>query len=149
VFEYDSPFWNIFKSLSTYILLAETEAISQFVFGFYISNSNTYMYNDIERLYTLHSFFTLSLIRWFVFGLLYWKGINFLAQIVHSRRLPSSTYVSSQQNLVEYAILHLIANLYHHSLMTVLSLQVIFMDAYFTIRYFVLVKKKKRFCKQV
>lgn len=109
VFEYNNPFWNVFKSLSTYGLLAEVESLLQFVyFNLHIlwSDENYDFNEEEENLMVIFNLLILAVFRCIFLALLFYFGTKFLFLIIETRKLPSNYYVSTKWNIIEYFILH-------------------------------------------
>lgn len=104
IFEYNSPFWNILKSLSAYFLLAEVESLLQFVYFIMYFDWNEL--EDGESDVVIFNLLVLSIIRCLVLALLYYYGSTFLNRIIKTRNLPHNYYVSSKTNVREYLLLH-------------------------------------------
>mgnify|MGYP007002788357 CR=1 FL=1 len=107
VFEYNSPFWNVLKSLSTYGLLADLESMLQFFYqNMGIFWSEEYLNKTKDSLPLIFNLIILAVFRCLLLAFLVLLGTKFLALICKTRKLPSSYYVPIEWNIIEYIIWH-------------------------------------------
>ena len=91
----------------------------------------------------------LSLIRFFIQLVMFWKGCNFLNKIVLMRKLSNNYYVRFWCNLLEYLLLRLIAMKFSNHIKethTVLVMSSI-ISTWFIIKYLFIFNNKRSYCK--
>lgn len=119
VFEYNHKFWDIFKSIATFSLLIETESIIHCLWKLDLKlNEGEHGY-EMDSNIVMVQLMVLSIVRWFILTITFWKGHKYLESIRCCRILPKNFYVSFWVNCIEYAFIHLFAYiLFTHTLIS-------------------------------